>query len=136
MVLVDTAGRKFESGLVPEPAGDVEIKPLMLPYLHLKRGASYTVPVELDFDVVILAGDIYRPGSKAWNIQQDNRLNEEAVRELAELAFFRTDAGFLYPERAAAVYVKESKSPVPATPWMLDLRALTSASRDMALAGR
>lgn len=67
---------------------------------------------------------------------QDNRLNEEAVRDLAELAFFRTDAGFLDPERAAAVYVKESKSPVPATPWMLDLRALTSASRDMALAGR
>ena len=58
-----------------------------------------------------------------------SELEEIAVRELAELAFVRTDAGFLDPERAAAVYVQESTSLTPATPWMLDLRALTATPR-------
>lgn len=41
------------------------MKLLILSDLHLELGASYTVPADLDFDAVILAGDIHCPGSKA-----------------------------------------------------------------------
>lgn len=41
------------------------MKLLILSDLHLELGAAYTTPTDLDFDAVILAGDICCPGSKA-----------------------------------------------------------------------
>lgn len=38
---------------------------LILSDLHLEHGVSVTVPVGLDYDVVVLAGDIGTPGSRA-----------------------------------------------------------------------
>lgn len=41
------------------------MKLLILSDLHLELGGAYAVPADLDFDVVVLAGDIHCPGSKA-----------------------------------------------------------------------
>lgn len=46
------------------------MKLLVLSDLHLELGTSLTMPIGLDYDAVVLAGDIHSPGHKAVNWAQ------------------------------------------------------------------
>ncbi|MFG6488241.1 type IV toxin-antitoxin system AbiEi family antitoxin [Roseateles sp. BYS78W] len=68
---------------------------LVLSDLHLEHGASLTVPPGVDYDVVILAGDIHSPGTRAvrWAARESTFGGRPVVYVPGNHEFYVTEVG-------------------------------------------